>query len=221
MEPVTVLNDESAGEVLVVLREADRDLECAIETEDGERVDGRITLEELASSSWEWYPRPLRLQGRRRPAECLAERLSHLHGQRPEPQRQSAAHRGPPLGARGRFAEGWRAYGLFAPLFSLHSARSWGSGDLSDLDELSRFAAREQASVIATLPLLAGFGPDSFEESPVQAREPALLARTLDRRRTGAGVRLVSGGASSGVRPPGRASGERAGSTVRASTAQP
>jgi 4-alpha-glucanotransferase len=51
-------------------------------------------------------------------------------------------------------------------LFSLHSARSWGSGDLADLDELSRFAAKQQASVIATLPLLAGFGPESFEESP-------------------------------------------------------
>ncbi len=72
----------------------------------------------------------------------------------------------PKGGARGRFAGTWRAYGIFAPLFTLHSRRSWGSGDLADLDELSRFAAHEQASVIATLPLLAGFAPEPFEASP-------------------------------------------------------
>ena len=51
------------------------------------------------------------------------------------------------------------------PLFSLHSAHSWGSGDLTDLDD-SRLSAKEQASVVATLPLLAGFGPEPFEASP-------------------------------------------------------
>jgi alpha-1,4-glucan:alpha-1,4-glucan 6-glycosyltransferase/4-alpha-glucanotransferase len=166
VEPVTVLNDESAGEVLVVLREADRDLECAIETEDGERVEWRTTREELASSS------RARIDGRYvyKASVALPSVLQsgyHTFTVSVRNRRGKALLIvAPRAGARGRFAEGWRAYGLFAPLFSLHSARSWGSGDLSDLDELSRFAAREQASVIATLPLLAGFGPDSFEESP-------------------------------------------------------
>ena len=72
----------------------------------------------------------------------------------------------PSAAPAGDSAEDWRAFGIFVPLFSLHSARSWGSGDLSDLDEFARFAAKEQASVISTLPLLAGFGPEPFEASP-------------------------------------------------------
>ena len=39
VEPVTVVDDASVGEVRGLLREADTDLECAIESEEGERVD--------------------------------------------------------------------------------------------------------------------------------------------------------------------------------------
>jgi alpha-1,4-glucan:alpha-1,4-glucan 6-glycosyltransferase/4-alpha-glucanotransferase len=82
--------------------------------------------------------------------------------------RSSTAHvfARPTSGARGRFDDAWRAVGVAAPLFTLHSARSWGCGDLSDLDQLAALAAPHGASVIATLPLLAGFGPRPFEPSP-------------------------------------------------------
>jgi len=166
VEPVTVVNDESAGEVSVVLREADRDLDCAIETEDGERIEWRMARDDLGSLSRE------RVDGRYtyRGTVTLPDVLQsgyHSFTVRVRSRRGKAVILAAPrAGARGRFAESWRAYGIFAPLFSLHSARSWGSGELADLDELSRFAAKEQASVIATLPLLAGFGPESFEESP-------------------------------------------------------
>ena len=53
VEPVTVLNDVSPGEVLVVLREADKDLDCAIETEDGERIEWRVARDDLGSLSRE------------------------------------------------------------------------------------------------------------------------------------------------------------------------
>ncbi|HEV2427165.1 MAG TPA: 1,4-alpha-glucan branching protein GlgB, partial [Acidimicrobiales bacterium] len=46
------------------------------------------------------------------------------------------------------------------------SHRSWGAGDLGDLDEFARLAGRAGASVVATLPLLAAFGPLEFEASP-------------------------------------------------------
>ena len=82
--------------------------------------------------------------------------------------RTSTAHllARPEGGARGRFDATWRAVGVAAPLFTLHSSRSWGCGDLADLDELAVLAAPHGAVVVATLPLLAGFGPASFEPSP-------------------------------------------------------
>ena len=166
VEPVTVLDDVSPGVVAVSLREADSELECAIESEEGEHLDWRLRREDLLGLSRE------RLDGRDiyrgevpLPAllRCGYHRFTVLVRGRVGTSTLAVA---PAAGARGRFSEEWRAFGLFAPLFSLHSARSWGSGDLSDLDEFARFAAREQASVVATLPLLAGIGPEPFEASP-------------------------------------------------------
>jgi len=72
----------------------------------------------------------------------------------------------PLRGASRRFARDWRAYSVQAPIFSLHSQRSWGSGDVGDLDEFARLVANQHASVVSTLPLLATFGPNDFESSP-------------------------------------------------------
>jgi len=166
VEPVTVLNDASRGEILVRLREADTDLECAVDSEGGDRVEWRIRRDDLAVLSSE------RVDGRTVylgavPLPVILRCGYHSFTVRVRGRTGTATVIVAPVtGARGRFAEDWRGFGIFAPLFSLHSARSWGSGDLGDLDELSRLAAREQASVVATLPLLAGYGPESFEASP-------------------------------------------------------
>ena len=166
VEPVAVLSDTSCGEIPVRLREADTDLECAIESEEGGRVEWRIRRDDLASLSTE------RINGRNVyrgavPLPAILESGYHSFTVRVRGRTGTATVIVAPVtGARGRFARDWRAFGVIAPLFSLHSAHSWGSGDLSDLDELARLAAREQASVVATLPLLAGFGPESFEASP-------------------------------------------------------
>ena len=69
-------------------------------------------------------------------------------------------------GARGRFARDWRAFSVQAPMFSLHSKRTWGAGDVGDLDEFARLVSVHHASVVSTLPLLASFGPGDFERSP-------------------------------------------------------
>ena len=72
-----------------------------------------------------------------------------------------------PLRARpNRFADDWRAISVQAPVFSLHSERSWGSGDVADLDAFAALVAPRGASVVATLPLLSSFGPHDFEPSP-------------------------------------------------------
>lgn len=52
--------------------------------------------------------------------------------------------------------EAERHFGVFAPLYSLHSERSLGMGDLGDLGDLYDWVAGKGGSVVATLPLLAG-----------------------------------------------------------------
>jgi 4-alpha-glucanotransferase len=60
-----------------------------------------------------------------------------------------------------------RRWGVFLPLHSLRTTRSLGIGDLTDLEALTEWVASKGASMVAILPILAGFleGP-LFEASP-------------------------------------------------------
>ena len=57
-------------------------------------------------------------------------------------------------------------WGVFIPLYALHTQRSWGAGDFSDLIELMEWAGDMGGQVIATLPLLSTFVDRIFEPSP-------------------------------------------------------
>jgi 4-alpha-glucanotransferase len=59
-----------------------------------------------------------------------------------------------------------RAWGVFLPLYALHSKRSWGAGDFTDLETLVDWVAPLGASVVATLPLLAAFLDAPYDPSP-------------------------------------------------------
>ncbi len=59
-----------------------------------------------------------------------------------------------------------RTWGLFAPLYALHSKQSWGAGDFADLEELVTWVQRQGGGMVATLPLLAAFLDEPFEPSP-------------------------------------------------------
>ena len=60
-----------------------------------------------------------------------------------------------------------RTWGCFVPLHALHTERSWGLGDFSDLDALVQWMSSEGGQVVSTLPLLACFlGDVPFEPSP-------------------------------------------------------
>ena len=62
-----------------------------------------------------------------------------------------------------------KCWGMFLPLYALHSHTSWGGGDFSDLDALAEWAAKQGGSVVATLPLLASFLGEAdapFDPSP-------------------------------------------------------
>ncbi len=63
-------------------------------------------------------------------------------------------------------AGGTHRWGIFCPLYALHSESSWGAGDTSDLLRLARWSASLGAGVVATLPLLPAFMKEHFNPSP-------------------------------------------------------
>ncbi len=71
-----------------------------------------------------------------------------------------------PIHAYTSADRGAKRWGLFCPLYALHSERSWGSGDFSDLEELVVFTAEHGGHAVATLPMLATFLDEPFNPSP-------------------------------------------------------
>lgn len=61
---------------------------------------------------------------------------------------------------------GGKTWGVFLPLYALHSARSWGAGDFGDLQALLDWVREQGGSLVGTLPLLAAFLDEPFEPSP-------------------------------------------------------
>lgn len=59
-----------------------------------------------------------------------------------------------------------KVWGVFLPLYGLHSKRSWGGGDFADLDTLISWVAGLGGSVVATLPLLPAFLDNPYDASP-------------------------------------------------------
>jgi 4-alpha-glucanotransferase len=63
-------------------------------------------------------------------------------------------------------AQGRKTWGLFAPLYALHSQHSWGAGDFTDLENLVDWVRAQGGGMVATLPLLAAFLDEPFNPSP-------------------------------------------------------
>jgi 4-alpha-glucanotransferase len=62
--------------------------------------------------------------------------------------------------------QGEKIWGVFAPLYALHSSRSWGAGDFSDLEELLDLTIQRGGRLVGTLPLLAGFFDKQYGPGP-------------------------------------------------------
>ena len=60
-----------------------------------------------------------------------------------------------------------KRWGLFAPLFALHSRDSDGIGNFSDLDKLMRLTQHHGGAFVSTLPFLATFPNEPSPYSPV------------------------------------------------------
>ncbi|MBI4202458.1 MAG: 4-alpha-glucanotransferase, partial [Chloroflexi bacterium] len=59
-----------------------------------------------------------------------------------------------------------RAWGVFLPLYALHSRESWGAGDMGDLEALVRWTGVQGGSLVGVLPLLAAFLDAPYDPSP-------------------------------------------------------
>ncbi|MCF7762728.1 MAG: 4-alpha-glucanotransferase [Verrucomicrobia bacterium] len=70
-----------------------------------------------------------------------------------------------PVRSYSRRSEG-RRWGVFAPLYALHSKRSWGAGDFGDLQNFTEWISTQGGDTVATLPLLPAFLDDPCEPSP-------------------------------------------------------
>lgn len=57
-------------------------------------------------------------------------------------------------------------WGVFLPLYALRTARSWGAGDIADLESLTEWTAALGGSVVATLPMLAAFVDEPSPYAP-------------------------------------------------------
>jgi 4-alpha-glucanotransferase len=59
-----------------------------------------------------------------------------------------------------------KRWGVFCPLYALHSEQGWGAGDFSDLSRLVEFTASHGGHAVATLPMLASLLDEPFNPSP-------------------------------------------------------
>jgi 4-alpha-glucanotransferase len=59
-----------------------------------------------------------------------------------------------------------KIWGMFVPLYALHSQKSWGAGDFSDLERLMIWLSERGAHMVGTLPLLPSFNDNKFGPGP-------------------------------------------------------
>jgi len=58
------------------------------------------------------------------------------------------------------------SWGVFAPLYALHSQHTWGAGDFGDLSDFLEWVSRQGGGFVGTLPLLPAFLDRPCEPSP-------------------------------------------------------
>jgi 4-alpha-glucanotransferase len=72
------------------------------------------------------------------------------------------------IAPRKAFAPTAKSWGIFAPLYSVHTPRTWGVGDLGDLEAYRLWVNELGGGIVATLPMLASFHhSDPSPYSPV------------------------------------------------------
>jgi 4-alpha-glucanotransferase len=168
LEPVTVAWDGGATELLFRLpaKGFPRFVECSLELESGDRRAWTCPAAQLShvrdfevegavyAANRLPIPGPVPLGYHRLTLEVAGKTATSLLLS--APTRAYA----PPSGSRKC------EWGVFLPLYALHSERSWGAGDFSDLEALTDWVTQLGGGMVATLPLLAAFLDEPFEPGP-------------------------------------------------------
>jgi 4-alpha-glucanotransferase len=168
LEPVVVAWDGEShvAEIRLPLDAADFNADCHLKLERGEQLSWKCPMADLTVLKGE------NLDGRRYVSKQLElpsqlpwgyhDFTLELHGRQARSLVISCPIRtySPPLESEDR------SFGVFLPLYALHSKTSWGAGDFSDLQNLITWVWRMDGHVVATLPLLPTFMNDLSHPSP-------------------------------------------------------
>ena len=174
VEPVAVAWDGGPASIELRLASGQSTSQagCTLELESGESRSWRLDLRSLRTRA------TAEIEGARYVTKRLVlagklpwgyHRLAlEMPGAAAETMIISAPRRAYDLAHDGEAApgSGRRPWGVFLPLYALQSARSWGVGDLTDLEALVEWTNGLGGSAVATLPLLATFLEEPFDPSP-------------------------------------------------------
>ncbi|MGE5302732.1 MAG: 4-alpha-glucanotransferase [Alphaproteobacteria bacterium] len=167
MKPVVVLWDGKPGnlELRVPQRLAEAPVKCAVVLENGENV-ARALADD---PGWKLTQRAV--EGTtyvRRRVQFPSALPTGYHRMRLQVGGRSTEHYlfAAPLRAFGADKTGKRSWGLFCPLYALHSKNSWGVGDFTDLRSLLDLVKELGGDVVGTLPLFSTFLDEPFNPSP-------------------------------------------------------
>ena len=167
LEPVVVLWRGRPAECRLHIPEsaAGGTVGCELRLEDGAEQSWADALAELRTQ------RRLLVNGRRYVSKVLplpADIPVGYHGLRVEigSQVHEASVICAPTAAHPFDCSNGRLWGLFLPLYALHTKRSWGAGDFSDLGHLLAWTRELGGSAVGTLPLLASYLDEPFDPSP-------------------------------------------------------
>ena len=127
-------------------------------------IEGQETFV-ISAPTKAYFPLPVREGGRPRIANPIGRSLNRT---RPGDGRRFRLERDPHPARLGRadLSQKERCWGIFAPIYSLHSKRNPGAGDLTDFEHLMGWMHELGGSVAATLPLLGAFLDEPFDPSP-------------------------------------------------------
>ena len=135
--------------------------------EDGGALACHLDLEDGGRRAWVAEPAALPAVGdgvwRLSLPEALPPGIHRLHLKTARRSARSTVIAAP---SRAFGGEGGPLWGIFLPLYALHTRASWGAGDLSDLGRLIEWTAGLGGGVVATLPLLAAYLEEPCEPSP-------------------------------------------------------
>jgi 4-alpha-glucanotransferase len=168
VEPVIVAWDGKPSNLMICLpgATAESRIACELTLETGEKESWVADLKRASLA------RELRLEGERYAVRRIRLRRNLPLGfHRLDLDGPAGAHQvmivaSPRRAFQLKSTEAGRAWGVFLPLYALHSAHSWGIGDFSDLKKLLDWTEQNGGTAVATLPLLAAYLEQPYDPSP-------------------------------------------------------